>query len=136
MRYIPYSALKLLAHMLHWLYSLMFPKYAKHGHRKITIPQKLTVITLKEAFGWSYRDIGLLLLDIGSIIGVKDPTTFQNFNAFKKRLKAGTLQAVAEVTAAIVLKHGDLENTRIMLVDSTGFQVMDASAYYMNRPIT
>ena len=76
MRYRSCSALKLLAHMLHWLYSLMFPKYAKHGHRKITIPQKLTVITLKEAFGWSYRDIGLLLLDIGPIIGVKDPTTF------------------------------------------------------------
>ncbi len=76
MRYIPYFALKLLAYTLHRLYGLIFPKYAKHGHRKITIPQKLTVITLKEAFGWRYREIGLLILDIGPVIGIKDPTTF------------------------------------------------------------
>ncbi len=133
MKYIPCFALKLLAYMLHTLYSLMFPKYAKHGHRKITIPQKLTVITLKEAFGWSCRDMGLLILDIGPVIGIKDPTTFQNFNAFKKRVKAGSLQAVVEITAMIVLKHGNLEAEKVMLVDSTGFQVMDASTYYMNR---
>ena len=133
MKYIPCYALKLLAFILHKLYSLIFPKWSKHGHRKITIPQKLTIITLKEAFGWTYRDIGWLILDIGLVIDIKNPTTFQNFNAFKKRLDTGILQSIAEITAAIVLKYSGLDKPKVMLVDSTGFQVMDASAYYINR---
>lgn len=134
MTYIPYFALKLLAYTLHKLYSLIFPKYAKHGHRKITIPQKLTIITLKEAFAWSYRDIPLLVFDIGPTIGIKNPTTFQNFNAFKKKLKTGLLQSISELTAAIVLvASGALEKPLVILIDSTGFQIMDASSYYMNR---
>ena len=134
MKYIPYFALKLLAYMLHRLYSLIFPKYAKHGHRKITIPQKLTIITLKEAFSWSYRDIPFLVNDIGPTIGIDDLTTFQNFSAFKKKLETGLLQSVAELTAAIVLVFsGALKRPIVILIDSTGFQIMDASSYYLNR---
>ena len=48
-------------------------------------------------------------------------------------METGALQAVVEITASIVLKHGGLKDARVMLVDSTGFQVMDASAYYMDR---
>jgi len=45
MRYMLFKVLKLLAMILHAFYSLIYPKYSKHDQRKITIPQKLTLIT-------------------------------------------------------------------------------------------
>ena len=133
MRYIPCYALKLLAHILHAIYSQIFPKWSKHGHRKMTIPQKLTILTIIEAFGFAYRDVKALIMDIGHVIGVENPVTFQNINAFKQRLKVGTLQAVSELIAAIAIKVSGDKKGKVILVDSTGFQITDASSYYQDR---
>ncbi len=132
MKYIPYKALKLLAFTLHQIYSLTMPKYGKHGHRKITIPQKMTVITIVKAFGYTYRDAPVIAADIGDIIGIENTTTHQNYHAYAKKMDTFKLQDIAEAIGVITVKlHGKSE--RIILVDSTGFQIMDASAYYRER---
>ncbi len=92
MRYIPFKALKILAMMLHALYSIIYPKYSKHGRRKVTIPQKLTLITIAKAFGYTYRDIPAIAEDLKEVPGIRRVTTFQNFNHFARRIKPQELQ--------------------------------------------
>ena len=121
MKYIPCHGLKILAYTLHAIYSQIFPKWSKHGHRKMTIPQKLTILTIIEAFGFTYRDVVPLTVDIGDVIGVKEPTTFQNINAFKQELKVTKLQAMTELTGVIAIKLSGSEKDRVIMVDSTGF---------------
>lgn len=132
MKYIPYKALKLLAFTLHQIYSLTMPKYGKHGHRKITIPQKMTVITIIKAFGYTYRDAPAIATDISDVIGIKNVTTHQNYHTYAKKIDTFKLQDIAEALGVITVKlHGKKE--RVILVDSTGFQIMDASAYYKEK---
>ena len=132
MPYIPFKVLKLLAMILHAFYSLIYPKYSKHGQRKMTIPQKLTLITIAQAFGFTYRDIPLIAEDLRDILKLRRITTFQNFNDFANRIKPREIQEAIEFSAAIIIR---LSNTkeRIILIDSTGFQIMDASSYYNHR---
>jgi len=131
MKYIPYKVLKILAIILHVFYSLIFPKYSRYGQRKITIPQKLTILTLAKAFGLTYREMPLLAEDLRESLGIKHVPTFQNFERFEKTIKPQTIQDTIEVSAILVLKRGREE--KIILVDSTGFQIMDASSYYNYR---
>jgi len=133
MRYISCYALKLLAYILHAIYSQIFPKWSKHGHRKMTISQKLTILTIIEAFGFAYRDAEALMRDIGDVIDIKETVTFQDINAFKQRLKTEDLQTVAELIATIAVKASGGKKGRVIMVDSTGFQIMDASSYYQDR---
>ena len=132
MRYIPFKVLKLLAVILHAFYSLIYPKYSKHGQRKITIPQKLTLITIARAFGFVYRDIPLIAEDLRDVLKLKHITTFQNFNDFANRIRPQEIQDAIEFSAAIIIKLNNAKE-RIILIDSTGFQIMDASSYYNYR---
>ncbi len=132
MRYIPSKALKILAMILHALYSIIYPKYSKHSQRKVTIPQKMTLITIAKAFGYTYRDIPAIAEDLKEVLGIRRITTFQNFNHFARRIKPQELQDAIEFSAAILIKL-DRGDERVILIDSTGFQIMDASSYYNYR---
>ena len=132
MRYIPFEALKILAIFLHGFFSLILPKYSKHGQRKMTIPQKMTILTLGKGLGYSYRDLPWLAYDLKDILGIKEVTCFQNFDRFEKTIKPHAVQDAIELSAAIVISL-DKGDERVMLVDSTGFQIMDASTYYNYR---
>jgi len=58
-------------------------------------------------------------------------TSFQNFERFEKTIKPQTIQDVIEISVVFVLRFGGGE--KFILVDSTGFQIMDASSYYNYR---
>ena len=132
MSYIPYFALKIFAGLIHAIFARIFPKYSKHGRRLMTIRQKMTLIALSHALGIPYRDIPLLALDLADVLRIKNITSFQNFNAFAKKIRPQTLQTIIEAVAVITLKLDD-DNSRVVLIDSTGFQIMDASSYYLWR---
>lgn len=132
MRYIPFKVLKLLALLLHTFYSLIYPKYSKHGQRKMTIPQKLTLITIAKAFGYTYRDIPSIAEDLRDVLGLKHITTFQNFNTFAKKIKPHEVQEAIKSSAIILIKLNKALK-RVILIDSTGFQITDASSYYNHR---
>ena len=104
MPYIPFKVLKLLATILHAFYSLIYPKYSKHGQRKTTIPQKLTLITIVQAFGFAYRDIPLIAEDLKDVLKLRHITTFQNFNDFANRIKPQEIQDAIEFSVAIIIR--------------------------------
>ncbi len=129
MRCIPSKALKILAMMLHAFYSIIYPKYSKHSQRKVTIPQKMTLITIAKAFGYTYRDIPE---DLREDLGIRRITSFQNLNYFANKIRPKEIQEAIELSAVIIIKlEGGKE--RVVLIDSTGFQIMDASSYYNYR---
>ncbi|MGQ4893854.1 MAG: hypothetical protein ACP6IQ_04430 [Candidatus Njordarchaeia archaeon] len=125
MSYIPYFALKIFAGLIHAIFARIFPKYSKHGRRLMTIRQKMTLIALSHALGIPYRDIPLLVLDLAGVLRIKNITSFQNFNALARKIRPQTLQTIIEAVAVITLKLDD-DNSRVVLIDSTGFQIMDA----------
>jgi len=132
MPYIPFKVLKLLALLLHAFYSLIYPKYSKHGQRKMTIPQKLTLITIAKAFGYTYRDIPAIAEDLREVLGIRQITSFQNLNHFANKIRPQEMQDAIEFSAVIIIKLNS-DGERIVLIDSTGFQITDASSYYNHR---
>ena len=132
MRYIPFKALKILAIMLNLFYSLIYPEYSKHGQKKMTMSQKLTVITLAKALGYTYRDMPAIAEDLKEVLRIRQVTTFQNFNSFANKIKPQELQDAIEFSAIILIKLNGGDE-RVILIDSTGFQIMDASSYYNYR---
>ena len=132
MVYIPRIILEPFAILLHGIFSTIARKYAKHGQRKMTIPQKMTIITIAKAFGLTYRDMELLAMDLAEVLGLENITTFQNFNSFEKRLSTKGLQDIITMTALIVIRMLDKRELHIA-VDSTGLQIKDSSSYYQER---
>lgn len=132
MVYIPRIILEPFAILLHGIFSTIAKKYAKHGQRKMTIPQKMTIITIAKAFGLTYRDMELLAMDLAEVLGLENITTFQNFNSFEKRLSTKGLQDIITMTALIVIRMLDKRELHIA-VDSTGLQIKDSSSYYQER---
>ena len=131
-RYIGWIGLKLLAIILHAMYSQIYPRYSKHGQRKMTIPQKMTIITIAKALGLTYREMETLARDLRDVLGIKEVTTFQNLHAFAKKIKLGEIQDIIEAIALVVLRNRERRELGI-LIDSTGFQIMDATSYYNYR---
>ncbi|MHA1590214.1 MAG: transposase [Candidatus Njordarchaeales archaeon] len=130
-KYIGWEALKLLALVLHAIYGQIYPKYSKHGQRKMTIPQKMTIITIAKALGYTYREMETLARELREVLGIKRVTTFQNLHTFAKKIKPREIQDIIEAVTIIILKNRTRELG--VLIDSTGFQIMDATSYYNYR---
>jgi len=109
------------------MYRQRYPKYSKHGQRKMTIPQKMTIITIAKALGYTYREMETLARKLREVLGIKRVTTFQNLHAFAKKIKPREIQDIIEAIAIIVLRKKIKELG--ILIDSTGFQIMDGSSY-------
>ena len=78
-KYIGWEALKLLALMLHAMYRQIYPKYSKHGQRKMTI------ITIAKALDYTYREMEALARELREVLGIKRVTTFQNLQHSQRR---------------------------------------------------
>jgi len=113
------------------MYRQIYPKYSKHGQRKMTIPQKMTIITIAKALGYTYRETETLARELRDVLGIKRVTTFQNLHAFAKKIKPGEIQDIITAMAIIVLKNGTRKIG--VLIDSTDFQMIDATSYYNYR---
>ena len=70
-KYIGWEALKLLALVLHAIYGQIYPKYSEHGQRKMIIPQKMTIITIAKALGYTYREMETLARELREVLGIK-----------------------------------------------------------------
>ena len=71
-KYIGWEALKLLALVLHAIYGQIYPKYSKHGQRKMTISQKMTIITIAKALGYTYREMETLARELREVLGIEN----------------------------------------------------------------
>jgi len=104
-KYIGCEALKLLALMLHAMYRQICPEYSKHGQRKMTIPQKMTIIMVAKALGYTYKEMKTLARELRDILDIERVTTFQNLHIFAKKIKPREIQDIIETIAIIVLKE-------------------------------
>ena len=70
------------------MYSQTYPRYSKHDQRKMTIPQKMTIITIAKALGLTYREMETLARDLRDVLGIKEVTTFQNPQRIREKDQA------------------------------------------------
>ena len=130
--YIPGFVLKPIAAVLKAFFSLIMPKWAKHGQRRLPIPVKATIIALARALGLTYRDAVLLAVDLADVLGIEDVTTFQNLHAFAKRLRPEAIQDLIRLSGLLIVEIKGVGRLEIA-VDSTGLRITDSSSWYDHR---
>ncbi|RLG80827.1 MAG: hypothetical protein DRO40_10615 [Thermoprotei archaeon] len=97
----------------------------------MTIPQKMTIITIAKALGYTYREMETLAREPREVLGIKRVTRFQDLHVFVKKIKPREIQDIITAIVIIVLKNGTRKIG--VLIDSTDFQIMDTTSYYNYR---